>query len=78
MSRDRYESPWKEGLVHLKYLFPKIFADVDWATEPKFLDKELRSIAPDKPKNKSVRELSLLAIQVDSLEEFEKELNMPD
>ena len=50
-TRDDVDAAWKEAVVKylpdfLDLLFPHIHADVDWSRLPRFLDKELLSIAP--------------------------------
>jgi len=46
---DDYDSPWKEILevyfeAFLAFFFPEAHADIDWAREPEFLDKELQQV----------------------------------
>ena len=50
--RDQYDSPWKEAVEHyfpefMEFYFPDAFAEIDWARDPVFLDKELRAVVQD-------------------------------
>lgn len=52
MGRHDYDTPWKEALArHLPdffcFFFPFIDSDIDWTHRPRYLDKELRKLAPD-------------------------------
>lgn len=52
MGRHDHDTPWKEALAkHLpaffEFFFPYIGEDIDWSRQPRYLDKELRKIAPD-------------------------------
>jgi len=49
---DDYDSPWKEAVEHyfpefMEFYFPEAYAQIDWSTEPVFLDQELRAIVHD-------------------------------
>ncbi len=52
MGRHDYDTPWKEALAKylpdfFSFFFPSIDSDIDWAHQPRYLDKELRKLAPD-------------------------------
>ncbi len=47
--RTDYDSPWKEAIEQLfshfiGFFFPAAFAEIDWARDPIFMDKELQQI----------------------------------
>lgn len=49
---DQYDSPWKEAIERhfadfLRFFFPQVHAQVDWAQPVMFLDQELRAIVRD-------------------------------
>ena len=49
---DDYDSPWKEAVEHyfpefMEFYFPEAYAQIDWSTEPVFLDQELRAVVHD-------------------------------
>ena len=49
--RADYDSPWKEAIEQLfpqfmDFFFPAAFAEIDWARDPVFMDKELQRIMP--------------------------------
>ena len=51
-STDHYDSPWKEAIEHyfpefMAFYFPHAHADIDWAKDYIFLDKELHAIVQD-------------------------------
>ena len=52
MSRDDYDSPWKEVLEHhfpefLAFFFPAAHVEIDWSQGHDFLDNELRQVVQD-------------------------------
>jgi hypothetical protein len=47
-----FDGPWKEALrrffpAFLAFLFPLVYADINWRRKFEFLDKELQKIVPD-------------------------------
>jgi hypothetical protein len=47
-----YDSPWKEILDYyfsefMAFFFPQAYSEIDWAKNPKPLDKEFQQITPD-------------------------------
>ena len=49
---DDYDSPWKEAVERyfpefMEFYFPNAYAQIDWSTEPVFLDQELRAVVQD-------------------------------
>ena len=49
---DQYDSPWKEAVEHylpefMAFYFPDASAEIDWAKDHVFLDKELRAVVQD-------------------------------
>ena len=49
---DQYDSPWKEAVEHylpefMAFYFPDASAEIDWAKDYVFLDKELRAVVQD-------------------------------
>ncbi len=49
MTRDDYDSPWKDLLDRwqrrfLEFFFPEVAADIDWSRGYEFLDKELQKV----------------------------------
>ncbi|MDM8520236.1 hypothetical protein QUF64_09320 [Anaerolineales bacterium HSG6] len=60
---DQYDSPWKKAIEEyfeecIAFFFPKIHADINWAKEYEFLDKELERV---------VRQASVTEQHVDKL-----------
>lgn len=75
VSRDAFDSPWKEAIVHylpqfLALLFPAAYARIDWARPPELLDTELRRVVREAATGDQRADLLFKVYLVDGGEQF--------
>jgi len=66
--KNDYDSPWKEVIEQffpefIRFFFPKIYPEIDWAVDCVFLDKELEKITQDAEVGKRIAD-KLVRVQL--------------